>query len=41
MRETEITKNLTLKEQKRNLAEAAANEVATKALKNDSKRNLL
>ena len=32
MRETEIKKNLTLKEQKRNLAEAAADEVANKVL---------
>jgi len=33
MREAEITKNLTLEEQKRKLVEAAADEVATKALK--------
>ena len=43
MRKAEITKNLTLEEQKRKLTEAAADKVATKALKNenDSKRNLL
>ena len=32
LRETEITKNLTLEEQKRKLAEAAADEVANKVL---------
>ena len=33
MRKAEITKNLTLEEQKRKLTEAAADKVATKALK--------
>ena len=41
MREAEITKTLALEEQKRNLVEAATDEGAARALKDESKRNLL